>query len=80
MKKIFLIIIAITITNLNAVEYIQVPEGTSKAKMEFIEDFTWIKDTIIKNMGLVKINTGLSEEEILRKLTNAEKRVMNSYN
>jgi len=79
-KKIILTILAVVITNLSAVEYIQVPEGTSKAKMEYIEDFTWIKDTIIKNMGLVKMNTGLSEEEILRKLANAEKRVMQSYN
>ena len=80
MKKIILTLITVAITNLSAVEYIQVPEGTSKAKMEYIEDFTWIKDTIIKNMGLVKMNTGLSEAEILRKLESAEQRVMNSYN
>ena len=80
MKKIILALATIAVINLNAVEYIDVPEGTSKAKMEYIEDFFWIKDTIIKNIGMVKLNTGLSEKEILRKLESAEKRVMNSYN
>lgn len=80
MKKIILTIVIFITTNLNAVKYIQVPEGTSDAKKEFIEDFTWIKDTIIKNMTIVKLNTGLSEEEILRKLQAAQERVMNSYN
>jgi hypothetical protein len=80
MKKIILTLIVVAVTNLNAVKYIDVPPGTSKEKMEFIEDFFWIRDTIIKNMGMVKLNTGLSEKEILRKLDLAEKRVMNSYN
>lgn len=72
--------IVISTTTLNAMEEIIVPEGTSKAKMEYIEDVVWIKDTIIKNMGLVKMNTGLSEEEILRKINIAEERAMSSYN
>jgi len=80
MKKIILSLAILTVINLNAVKYIEVPEGTSEAKKEFIEDFFWIRDTIIKNMGMVKLNTGLTEEEILRKLESAEKRVMNSYN
>ena len=82
MKKIALTIaaIAISLTTLNAEEYIIVPEGTSKAKMEYIEDVIWIKDTILKNMSMVKIQTGLSKEEILRKLKIAEERAMRSYN
>ncbi len=80
MKKIILALATLAVINLNAVEYIDVPEGTSDAKKEYIEDFFWIKDTIIKNMGMVKLNTGLSKEEILRKLESAERRVMSSYN
>ncbi len=80
MKKTILALATLAIINLNATEYIEVPEGTSEAKKEFIEDFFWIKDTIIKNMGMVKLNTGLSKEEIMRKLEAAEQRVMNSYN
>ena len=80
MKKIILALATLAVINLNAVEYIDVPEGTSDAKKEYIEDFFWIKDTIIKNMTMVKINTGLSKEEILRKLESAERRVMSSYN
>jgi hypothetical protein len=81
MKKTILTLAMISlITTLNAEEYIMVPPGTSKAKMEYIEDVIWIKDTIIKNMGMVKMNTGLSEEEILRKIQIAEERAMQSYN
>ena len=80
MKRIILSLAALAVINLNAVEYIDVPEGTSQSKKEFIEDFFWIKDTIIKNMTMVKLNTGLSKEEIIRKLEAAEQRVMNSYN
>ncbi len=78
MKKLILTISVLAITTLLAEEYIIVPPGTSKAKMEYIEDVIWIKDTIIKNMGMVMMNTGLSEEEILRKLSVAEKRALQS--
>ena len=80
MKKLIIMIAALTLTSIHAQKIIPVPVGTSDAKKEYIEDVIWIKDTIIKNMGIVMFNTGLSEAEILRKLAIAEERAMLSYN
>ena len=82
MKKFILaaLVFVFGISNLNASKDIIVPPGTSKAKMRYIEDVYWVADTIIKNIGMVQTYTGLSKEEIMKKIKDAEERAMQSYN